>query len=141
MKVTLKNLGLLKQAEFTLGDLTIICGSNNMGKTYATYALFGFLYFWNEQLFETNTDEMGINIDIDDSKISELISNGTTIINLQEIVVCRFDPIIDDLCREYSKDDLSTVFATSTERFEDSEFKIDLDLDWDKFKIEYLHGL
>ncbi len=46
MKVKVKNLGVLKQAEFTLGDLTIICGGNNMGKTYATYALFGFLFTW-----------------------------------------------------------------------------------------------
>jgi hypothetical protein len=26
MKIKIKNLGVLKQAEFTLGDLTIICG-------------------------------------------------------------------------------------------------------------------
>jgi predicted ATPase len=43
MKVKIKNLGILKQAEFSLGDLTIICGGNNTGKTYATYSLFGFL--------------------------------------------------------------------------------------------------
>jgi AAA ATPase domain len=141
MKVTLKNLGLLKQAEFTLGDLTIICGGNNMGKTYATYALFGFLYFWSEQLFETSADEMGIDVDVDDSKISELISNGITIISLQEIVVSQFNPTIDDLCQDYSNRDLPTVFATSTERFEDSEFKVDIGLDWDKFKSEYLYGL
>jgi hypothetical protein len=36
----------VKQAEFTLGELTIICGGNNTGKTYATYALFGFLFAW-----------------------------------------------------------------------------------------------
>ncbi len=38
MKIKIKNLGALKQAEFTIGDLTIICGNNNTGKTYATYA-------------------------------------------------------------------------------------------------------
>jgi predicted ATPase len=42
-EIKIKNLGVLKQAEFTLGDMTIICGGNNTGKTYATYALFGFL--------------------------------------------------------------------------------------------------
>ena len=85
MKVTLKNLGLLKQAEFTLGDLTIICGSNNMGKTYATYALFGFLYFWEELLnLELEDLEDGsTELDIYDSKIDELISHGITKIDLQ----------------------------------------------------------
>ena len=43
MKVTVKDLGILKQAEFEVGDLTVICGANNTGKTYATYALYGFL--------------------------------------------------------------------------------------------------
>jgi hypothetical protein len=28
MKIKVKNLGALKQAEFTLGELTIICGGN-----------------------------------------------------------------------------------------------------------------
>ena len=32
MKIQIKNLGALKQAEFTLGDLTIICGANNSDK-------------------------------------------------------------------------------------------------------------
>lgn len=49
MKIEIKNLGALKQAEFTLGDMTILCGSNNTGKTYATYALFGFLSYWHKQ--------------------------------------------------------------------------------------------
>ena len=43
MKITLENLGALRYGEFELGDMTIICGENNTGKTYVTYALFGFL--------------------------------------------------------------------------------------------------
>ena len=46
MKINVKNLGVLRQAEFELGDMTLICGGNNTGKTYVTYALFGFLYRW-----------------------------------------------------------------------------------------------
>ena len=53
MKIKVKNLGVLKQAEFELGDFTIICGENNTGKTYATYALFGFLSTWY-QLFSVD---------------------------------------------------------------------------------------
>ena len=43
MKISLKNVGMLDEAEFEVGDLTIICGENNTGKTYATYSLYGFL--------------------------------------------------------------------------------------------------
>lgn len=43
MKIKIKNLGPLKKANFELGDLTIICGENNSGKTSATYLLFDVL--------------------------------------------------------------------------------------------------
>jgi len=42
MKIKIKDLGVIKQAEFSLGDLTIICGKNNSGKTYAMHATYGF---------------------------------------------------------------------------------------------------
>ncbi|MEY3995944.1 MAG: ATPase domain, partial [Pseudomonadota bacterium] len=29
----IKNIGAIKHAELSLGDLTIICGANNTGKT------------------------------------------------------------------------------------------------------------
>ncbi len=45
MKVSLKNVGMLDEAEFEVGNLTIICGENNTGKTYATYSLYGYLDF------------------------------------------------------------------------------------------------
>jgi predicted ATPase len=63
MEIFIKNLGALKQAKFTLGDLTIICGCNNTGKTYATYALFGFLYAWREMF----------SVEIDSSKVDRLL--------------------------------------------------------------------
>ena len=34
---------MLDEAEFEVGDLTLICGENNTGKTYATYSLYGYL--------------------------------------------------------------------------------------------------
>lgn len=46
MKFKFEKLGLLDEAELELADLTIICGENNTGKTYATYAVYGFLRSW-----------------------------------------------------------------------------------------------
>ena len=46
MKITIENIGVFKYAEYELADLTIICGKNNTGKTYATYALYGFIDFF-----------------------------------------------------------------------------------------------
>ena len=117
MKIKVKNLGALKQAEFTLGDLTIICGSNNSGKTYATYALFGFLSSWQEIL----------EIKIDADKLSQLLADGVTLIDIQQYIEDAKN-IVSKASKEYTRQ-LSNVFATSAERFADSKFQIDLDIE------------
>ena len=45
MKFSIKNLGPIKDAQLELGDLTIVCGKNNTGKTYLAYSFFDFLSF------------------------------------------------------------------------------------------------
>ena len=46
MRIRFENIGPVGKAYMTLGDLTIIAGQNNTGKTYLTYALYGFLRSW-----------------------------------------------------------------------------------------------
>ena len=43
-----RNIGPVKDAELELGDLTIIAGRNNTGKTYIAYTLYGFLKMYKE---------------------------------------------------------------------------------------------
>ncbi len=43
MKLKVENLGYIKKGEIELGDLTIIAGKNNTGKTYLSYVIFTFL--------------------------------------------------------------------------------------------------
>ena len=116
MKVKVKNLGPLKQAEFVLDDLTIICGGNNTGKTYATYALFGFLYSWEEFL----------SIEIDSQKINQLLDQGVIRLEIQEYVD-KIDEIISQACREYTQK-LPRIFASSESRFKNTEFDIIIDI-------------
>jgi hypothetical protein len=115
MKIQIKNLGVLKQAEFTLGDLTIICGGNNTGKTYATYALFGFLYSWR-QIFS---------IEIDPAKINQLLAEGVAHIDITKYVE-QAQQIVLKGCQDYTQQ-LSKIFATSADRFKDTEFQVTLD--------------
>jgi AAA ATPase domain len=138
MKVTLKNLGLLKQAEFTLGDLTIICGSNNMGKTYATYALFGFLYFWNE-FVRINSTDFEIDWDIDERKVDKLITDGIIQIDLQEIVSDDFQLFVDEFCMGYVQVDLPKVFAASVDKFKDTRFSVQPSFDLNTIRSEGIH--
>ena len=43
MKFAFENLGPIGKAEMELGDLTVIAGRNNTGKTYLAHTIYGFL--------------------------------------------------------------------------------------------------
>ena len=121
MKIAVRNLGVLRQAEFSLGDLTIICGENNTGKTYATYALYGFLSGWKEQM------EFLPATRIADRSIQELLHGGVTRIDLTEYIR-NSDGILGELCESYTEF-LRRIFATRKERFRDSFFRAYVDVD------------
>lgn len=114
MKIRVKNLGALRQAEFELGDLTIICGGNNTGKTYATYALYGFLSYWWE----------GFRINVPNNKVHQLLNDGSAEIDIHPFLNDA-DGILSQCCAEYTRR-LSTIFASSEKHFEQSEFHVDL---------------
>ncbi|MBC6420005.1 MAG: ATP-binding protein [Prochloron sp. SP5CPC1] len=113
MDIKLKNLGILRQAEFTLGDLTIICGGNNTGKTYATYALCGFLYLWQQEMppFE-----------ISDDKIEQLLSEGVVTLDLNTYVE-QAAQVLAQACQAYSQQ-LPKIFAAPPERFKETVFEV-----------------
>jgi predicted ATPase len=115
MKIKLKNLGALRQAEFELGDLTIICGQNNTGKTYATYALFGFLTYWRD-LFT---------IELPGKLIDNLLNEGHADLQL-EPYMSEANAILENGCNAYTKQ-LPTIFAASQKNFELSEFCVTFD--------------
>lgn len=115
MKIHFKNLGAIKQADFELGDFTIICGSNNTGKTYATYALYGFLSVWRTAL----------QIKVDDKNVSQLLETGHTSICIDDYIKIAPE-ILKSGCIEY-KSYLPTVFASDEKTFELTEFNVTLD--------------
>ncbi len=119
MKIIVKNLGVLKQAEFSLGDFTIICGENNTGKTYATYALYGFLDLLRKRF---RTDDYRY---LPDKAFDELRENGVTRINLPEYAQ-NAQKILNRICRGYYLD-LHNVFAASREKFQGSRFQVSLE--------------
>ena len=115
LKIRLKNLGILKQAEFSLGDLTLICGKNNTGKTYAAYALHGFLQLWRGL----------IDFEVSDAHVQSLLANIVMKIDLTEYVE-RADQMLADACEKYTNQ-LDTVFAAPEGRFRNSEFRVQTD--------------
>lgn len=117
MKIALKNIGALKQAEFTLGDLTIICGGNNTGKTYATYALYGFLHFW------TNS----FTIEVPDADVLSLLYGGRIDLDLEDYI--HQAPAIFNEASEVFTPLLPNVFASSEKKFSDSCFSTEISPD------------
>ena len=125
MRVSFKNLGVLEQAEFTLGDLTILCGCNNTGKTYATYALFGFLSYWREQVF----------IKVKSEDIQHLLDAGAVHIDIRPYLQDAQN-ILTKNCQAYIKQ-VSKVFAAPEDRFQETDFHVDLDVEALQPKEEY----
>lgn len=122
MKVIIQNLGIIRYAEFEPAQLTLICGNNNAGKTYVTYALFGFFTLW-KQLIAGRVSEDLIERLWKDSHIDLDMHHYTNTIQ----------SILDTACRKYVNL-LPRVFATKPERFKDTQFSIQID----KNEINYL---
>lgn len=116
MKLIIENIGVLKYAEYDLADLTIICGKNNTGKTYATYCLYGFLDYFRS----------GYLINISPKMISKLLEDGMLSISLdlnQNII----DSYIQEACNNYLKF-LPRIFAAQDKYFSESRLMIKLDI-------------
>ncbi len=76
MKFIFKNLGPIHEAELELGDLTIIAGRNNTGKTYVAYTLYGFLKMWELLSIPPSPEvEDGI-VEIDKAVVSAVFNSS-----------------------------------------------------------------
>jgi len=117
MKIKISNLGAMRHAEFSLGDMTIICGGNNTGKTYATYALFGFLSTWREE----------IPIHVPEKIIDQLFADGAVHIDINEYAKDALH-ILAKGCEAYTKR-LPVVFAAQADKFKDSKFTVSVSPD------------
>ena len=120
LTVRLKNIGILKQAEFSLGDLTLICGENNTGKTYAACALYGFLESWRRF----------IRFPISNAQIQQALTEPVKIDLTQAT-----DNMFKEACKKYTEQ-LDKFFAASEGTFQDSEFRLatdEIDLQDKKF--------
>jgi energy-coupling factor transporter ATP-binding protein EcfA2 len=119
MKISIKNLGVLENAEYELGDLTVVCGKNNTGKTYAAYALYGFLDYWRN----------GYEFQIDPAWIEEFQKNGEVLIT-QEQIRNLLPQNIEQASKEYCQERLPSVLGYSLEswkRFKNCEFCVEID--------------
>ena len=137
MKFRFKNIGPIKEAELELGDLTIIAGYNNTGKTYLVYTLYGFLQKFSSLFRQVVLSERldlqlleGVSYSIDNT-VYDLIEGNRVSWKVDKNYLDRArDLLMREICRSYSEDELHLVFNVSKEYFKEASFEIDLDYDW-----------
>ena len=115
MKLRIENLGILHHADLELGDLTVVCGKNNTGKTYATYALYGLIKTWRR---------LAIQI-IPQNHRHELSATGKTTFNLDDVLVKKWSHHVDAISERF-KGMLPAVLAADVERFVDTKIQLDI---------------
>lgn len=107
MKITLSNIGPIKQCTIELGKLTVIAGGNNTGKTYLTYTLYGlFRNLVRQAEFPEITRPL----------LRDLAKEGVGEVDFTDSL------IFSDLnaaAESYVEDQLSRVFSAEEEYFSD----------------------
>jgi predicted ATPase len=111
MKFTFNDVGLIDKTELKLAALTIICGKNNTGKTYATYSIYGFCKQWKYFLRE----------DLNKITKTALEQSSGAQIDLIQIFLGKINGLLNKASEKYSKN-LHNIFASEEEFFKESKF-------------------
>ena len=74
MKFNFAQLGGIDQGMVELGDLTVICGPNNVGKTYISHAIYGLLRQFKKW----------IDLSVSRERLDQLLDEGTLLIELND---------------------------------------------------------
>lgn len=114
VKFKLHNIGLIKNTEIELNELTIVCGENNTGKTYITYSIYGFLSTWAEL----------VSFEIYKNCFDELYENGFCTIDIK-IYENNISDILKKLSQRYTET-LGNIFSIEDEWFKDSSFEVQI---------------
>ena len=117
MRIKIKNLGILGSADLELGDLTVVCGKNNTGKTYAAYAIYGFLDYWRTRF----------NFDLGQGYNETLLTQNEILIRADHVLE-RLPENIERAAKEFCTE-LPNIFASSTDRFSCTQFSGEINLD------------
>lgn len=121
MKFHFERIGPIDTADLELGDLTIIAGRNNTGKTYLVYTVYGFLKTWasiwrrpiSDQLLNHLADFLGAEV------------GKRIVLNRQEIERLRRRTIKHAASR-FSRRSISRIFSSPLSTFADSHLSAEL---------------
>ena len=130
IKAKFKKIGPIKNAELELGDLTIIAGQNNTGKTYLVYSLYGFLKHINEPSHWYFLQEFGRDKSITQQLnmfAKQLSDKGVLSVPLTQ---CKqlSKQYVRELSRLFSEKSIHNIFSTSRQEFAEAQFNLEMDV-------------
>lgn len=130
MLFNFKNLGAIDEATVELAPLTVICGRNNTGKTYITYAIHALLSSWYELMsWKVSKEDM-----------EKLKAVGAVTVDMSEQFSSHWGEIKAQVGENWMKY-LPEAFAAPSVRFNNTKLSFDFELNeiWVKneFKKEY----
>ena len=138
MKFIFKNLGPIHEAELELGDLTILAGRNNTGKTYVAYTLYGFLTMfphWDtlseffDKLREKARGSNELTRVPDIKKLAEtIIEEGQATWSIDRKTLSLLQKrVVREIARVFSEAAFPKVFNSPHKEFEGASFEVILE--------------
>ena len=125
MKFHFEHIGPIDVADLELGDLTIIAGRNNTGKTYLVYTMYGFLRTWASDWRRPLADKVL-------REFADFLRAGIgdrTSVDRQAISRLR-RRTIEHAALEFSKmSSISQIFSSPPSAFHDARLSVELDSD------------
>ena len=130
MKFHFSHIGPITEAELELGDLTIVAGRNNTGKTYLVYTLYGFLKNWVWWKRSLNPGELLhtlVTIDVE-QVATKLVEEG---IFKFPISTSQLEKDRQNFISKLGLDNVAIAdkFSSAVNNFENSSIKFDVDGD------------
>ncbi len=130
------NVGPVDDAKLELGDLTVIAGRNNTGKTYLVHTLYGFLREYHNLkrviIGSPTLDAHLLEItSLTVSEIEEKLLEGGRLEweNDRDAIEILHTQLLQDMCKRFSKTGISGVFNTSSDFFKDATLRVDFSSD------------
>ncbi len=118
------NIGPVRDATLELGDLTVISGRNNTGKTYIVYSLYGFLSGWAGASFLAST------LLKRDGELSEIkaicdgiISDGEAVIPITPRKIALQRNVLAKFVSDRFAPNIKDVFSSDRDNFRDAQIR------------------